>query len=174
MTDIVALFHKLTTGVYVVGVADGSTHDAFTAASVVQVSYQPLLVSLAINPQHASYRLLTAGKVWTISVLRADQIEWARRFGTQPPQGVNKLSGVQWSYAESGVPYLEQALAYFDCKLVAEHAAGDHRIVIGKVTGGRVLSSQTRDKPLVYADTGDLDRSAALYPANFNQDETAG
>ena len=167
MNEIWTLFHTLTTGVYIVGVSDGSVRDAFTAASVTQVSYQPLLLSFAINPEHASYKLLLAGKGWTVSVLHRDQIEWARRFGTESPQGVDKMQGVKWESAGSGLPFLKEALAYFDCRLVAEYAAGDHRLVLGKVVAGAVLSAEPDAKPLIYADTGNLDQSAALYPASF-------
>jgi flavin reductase (DIM6/NTAB) family NADH-FMN oxidoreductase RutF len=165
MSDIATLFRKLTTGVYVIGVSDGSAHDAFTAACVMQVSYQPLQLSLAINPEHASYKLLLAGRAWTVSVLRSDQIEWARRFGTETPQGTDKMHGVAWGSAGSGVPYLKEALAYFDCRMVADYAGGDHRIVLGRVVGGAVLATEAR--PLIYAETGNLDQSAALYPTSF-------
>jgi flavin reductase (DIM6/NTAB) family NADH-FMN oxidoreductase RutF len=167
VNDIATLFHKLTTGVYVIGVSDGSVRDAFTAAAVTQVSYQPLLLTLAINPEHASYKLLLAGKGWTVSVLRHDQIEWARRFGTEAPHSVDKMRGVTWAAAGSGLPYLKQALAYLDCTLMAEHPAGDHRLVLGKVIEGSVLAADRNAKPLLYADTGNLDHSAALYPSSF-------
>jgi flavin reductase (DIM6/NTAB) family NADH-FMN oxidoreductase RutF len=39
--SIAALFQRLTQGVYVVGVAHGEVHNAFTAAWVMQVSYDP-------------------------------------------------------------------------------------------------------------------------------------
>jgi flavin reductase (DIM6/NTAB) family NADH-FMN oxidoreductase RutF len=166
MNDIFALFRKLTMGVYVVAAADGFTRDAFTAASVTHVSYQPLLLSLAINPHHASYDLLFSGRSWTISVLRADQIEVARLFGTQSRPRTNKMVAVQWANAPSGAPYLQEALAYFDCRMAAEFPAGDHRIVIARVIGGAVLTAS--GKPLIYADTGNLDQSASLYPAAFD------
>ena len=55
MSDsIAALFQRLTQGVYVVGVARGETRDAFTAAWVMQVSYDPLLLALSINANHSS------------------------------------------------------------------------------------------------------------------------
>jgi flavin reductase (DIM6/NTAB) family NADH-FMN oxidoreductase RutF len=41
MSDIVALFHHLTTGFYVIGVSAGGVRDAFAAAAVTQVSNQP-------------------------------------------------------------------------------------------------------------------------------------
>ena len=52
--SIAALFRRLTQGVYVVGVASGETRDAFTAAWVMQVSYDPLLLALSINANHSS------------------------------------------------------------------------------------------------------------------------
>ena len=48
------LFRRLTNGLYVVGVAHGDRRDAFTAAWITQVSFQPLLLALSINPTHAS------------------------------------------------------------------------------------------------------------------------
>jgi flavin reductase (DIM6/NTAB) family NADH-FMN oxidoreductase RutF len=162
---ILDLFRKLTLGVYVIGVTDGCTRDAFTAASVTQVSYRPLLLSLAINPQHASYPLLSNGRTWTVNVLRADQTELARRFGTQSPPDSNKMAGMSWGTGRLGAPFLISALAYFDCKLLCEFPAGDHRIVVGSVIKGKVLADHAR--PLDYASTTDMDHSAALYPTEF-------
>ena len=50
------LFRRLTNGLYVVGVAHDDRRDAFTAAWVTQVSFEPLLLALSINPSHASYK----------------------------------------------------------------------------------------------------------------------
>ena len=59
MSDsVAALFQRLTQGVYVVGVAHGEVRNAFTAAWVMQVSFDPLLLALSINPHHSSYGLL--------------------------------------------------------------------------------------------------------------------
>jgi flavin reductase (DIM6/NTAB) family NADH-FMN oxidoreductase RutF len=54
-TSIAPLFQRLTQGVYVIGVAHGEKRNAFTAAWVMQVSYDPLLLALSINPNHSSY-----------------------------------------------------------------------------------------------------------------------
>lgn len=68
MTEIATLFHQLTLGVYVVGVANAGQRDGFTAAWVMQVSFDPLLLALSINPANASYPLLRAGGGFTVSV----------------------------------------------------------------------------------------------------------
>ena len=60
------LFRRLTNGLYVVGVAHGEQRDGFTAAWLTQVSFDPLLVALSINPSHASFPLLVAAGTFAI------------------------------------------------------------------------------------------------------------
>jgi flavin reductase (DIM6/NTAB) family NADH-FMN oxidoreductase RutF len=50
--SVAALFHRLTQGVYVVGVAHGEVRNAFIAAWVMQASFDPLLLALSVNPHH--------------------------------------------------------------------------------------------------------------------------
>jgi flavin reductase (DIM6/NTAB) family NADH-FMN oxidoreductase RutF len=163
--ELVSLFRHISLGVYVVGVAHGEMRDAFTAAAVLQASYRPLILALAINPEHASYPILRSGRCFAISVLAQNQIGLARRFGTTAPPGTDKMQGVAWRTARRGAPILTEALAFFECVVQAEIPAGDHHIVLGQVLDGAVLNS-TR-APMKYADTDDLDHSAALYPEHF-------
>src|SRR5262245_64997928 len=60
--SIAALFQRLTQGVYVVGVAHGAVRNAFTAAWVMQASFDPLLLALSINPHHF---VLWAAEGWS-------------------------------------------------------------------------------------------------------------
>ena len=60
---------------------------------------------------------------------------------------------------------LAEALAYFDCVLSESYQAGDHELVIGRVIDGRVLAPDA--VPMTYAETGDMDGSSALYPAQL-------
>jgi flavin reductase (DIM6/NTAB) family NADH-FMN oxidoreductase RutF len=159
------LFSRLTLGLYVVGVADGERRDAFTAAWVMQVSYDPMLLAASINPRNASHAILQAGGVFSVSVLKRGQLELARHFGTRSGRGQDKLAGVAWRPGHKGAPVLQQALAYFECELAGRAPAGDHEIAIGRVIGGRILD---RDAvPMAYAETGAMDGSRALYPASF-------
>ncbi|WP_309243241.1 MULTISPECIES: flavin reductase family protein [unclassified Caballeronia] len=160
------LFRRLTAGVYVIGVAHGGARNAFTASSVMQISFDPLLVALAINPAHASYPILDRGRAFSINVLRSDQQAIAEHFGTHSGRTIDKLSSTPWRIGRSGAPLLLDAVAYFDCQVLSEAEAGDHRLVIGSVIDGGVLSPEAQ--PLLYAATGDLDQSAQLYAKAFN------
>lgn len=163
--DIARLFRSITTGVYVVGVAHGGRRNAFTAAWLVQVSFEPLLLGLSVNPDHASYPLLMESGRFAVSVLRDGQMDLARHFGTQSGREVDKLAAVAWRPGAFGAPVLVDALAYFECAVAGRLPAGDHDVVLGRVTGGGVLSPGA--SPLLYAETGDLDGSRELYPTTF-------
>lgn len=161
--SLAGLFSRLTTGVYVVGVAAGERRNAFTAAWIMQASFDPLILALSINPAHSSYGLLKQGGAFSVNVLKKGELELAAHFGG--PASAQKLASVAWTPGRTGVPLLQQALAWFECQVVAEHPAGDHVLVLGKVIGGRLLDSKA--EPMLYRDTGAMDGAAPLFPENF-------
>ncbi len=161
--SVAALFQRLTQGVYVVGVAHGDARNAFTAAWVMQVSFDPLLLALSINPGHSSYRLLKEGRAFSINVLKKGQLELAEHYGR--PASADKLAGIQWTTDRLGLPSLREALAWFECQVVGEHTAGDHVLVLGKVINGKLLDSQA--EPMSYRQTGTMDGASALFPDVF-------
>jgi flavin reductase (DIM6/NTAB) family NADH-FMN oxidoreductase RutF len=163
--QVAGLFRRLTLGVYVVGVTDGQQRDAFTAAWITQVSFEPLLLAVSINPSNASYELLHATGGFTVNVLKQGQLELARRMGTRSGRETDKLAGLPTRPGRTGAPILEEALAYFDCELMGRTRAGDHELVLGRVVDGKVLDPAA--DPLTYAETGDMDGSAALFPRSF-------
>lgn len=160
--EVAALFRRVTHGVYVVGVAHGTARDAFTASSLGHASYQPPLLSIAVNPDHAAYRLLRHASNFAISVLDIDQVELARHFGEDSPPTGDKLNGMAWHCGSRGAPILDEALAYFECEVVSDIAAGDHRLIVARVVAGRLVRPDAQ--PLLYATTGNLDGSATLFP----------
>jgi flavin reductase (DIM6/NTAB) family NADH-FMN oxidoreductase RutF len=129
--SIAALFQRLTQGVYVVGVAHGETRNAFTAAWVMQVSFDPLLLALSINPQHSSCGLLKQSGAFSVNVLKKGQTELAAHFGQ--PARANKLAVTEWTPGRAGTPLLREAVAWFECRVMAEYPAGDHALVLGQV-----------------------------------------
>jgi hypothetical protein len=100
--SVAALFQRLTQGVYVVGVAQGNARNAFTAAWVMQVSFDPLLLALSINPRHSSYRLLKEGRAFSINVLKKGQLDLAEHYGR--PARADKLAGLEWTTDRLGLP----------------------------------------------------------------------
>ena len=161
--SVAALFQRLTQGVYVVGVAHGEVRNAFTAAWVMQVSFDPLLLALSINPHHSSYGLLRDGRAFSVNVLKKGQLELAAHYVGRA--GPDKLVLLEWTTGRIGVPLLLESLAWFECQVVGEHPAGDHVLVLGKVIDGKLLDSKA--EPMAYRETGALDGASALFPDVF-------
>ncbi len=161
--SIAALFQRLTQGVYVVGVAHGDARNAFTAAWVMQASFDPLLLVLSINPLHGSYALLKQSGAFSVNVLKKGQLDLAAHFAQSAR--TDKLASSAWDKGQTGAPLLQDCLAWFDCRLVSEHPAGDHLLAVGRVIGGRLLDAGAL--PMTYAETGALDGASALFPEAF-------
>lgn len=155
---------RFTAGVYVVSAAHRGTADAFTAAWVTQVSFDPLLVGVSVNPGNATWPLLRDGGRFVISVLASGQQELARHFGTTSGREHNKLAGVSWVTAGEGQA-VAAAAAWLECTVQDVVHAGDHVFVLGRVVNGAVLDASA--EPLRYSETGNMDGSAFLFPESF-------
>lgn len=155
--NVAALVKQISHGVYVIGVGAGDRQNAFTAAWVMQVSFDPLLLAISINPKHYSYQLMQESGVCAVNVLGQDQYAIAEHFGRSAP---DKMAGFQWLKAETGAPVLSESLAYFDCQVSHYADAGDHKIAVCKVVAAATLN---QGRPLLYSQTGDMDGSSGLY-----------
>jgi flavin reductase (DIM6/NTAB) family NADH-FMN oxidoreductase RutF len=157
------LFQRITRGVYVIGVVDGEERNAFTAACVMQASFDPLLLVLSINSGHTCYATLKSGRAFSVNVLKKGQLDLAAHYGQ--PSSANKLASTSWTTEITGAPLLPEALAWFECAAVTEQATGDHVLVVGKVLGAKLLDPHS--EPLLYRETGDMDGASALYAKSF-------
>jgi flavin reductase (DIM6/NTAB) family NADH-FMN oxidoreductase RutF len=129
----------------------------------MQASFDPLLLALSINPQHASYRLLKHGRAFSVNVLKKGQRDLAEHYGRPAPD--KKLAGTELTTDRMGLPLLADALAWFECQVLSEYPAGDHVLVLGKVIGGKLIDAEA--EPMSYRETGDMDGASALFPDEF-------
>lgn len=161
------LLKLINIGVYVIGVRDGERQNAFTASWVMQISFDPILLAIAVNPKNFSYDLLKAGGICTVNVLADNQVKVADHFGISVRSLPDKMDGYTWRTEVTGAPILADALAYLECKVTHWDVngsdpdyPGSHRLAICEVVDGKQLRSGT---PMLYTQTGTLDGSSELY-----------
>jgi flavin reductase (DIM6/NTAB) family NADH-FMN oxidoreductase RutF len=119
------------TGVTIVtGLSSRGTPVGLTVNSFASVSLDPPLVLWSIRCASALAPFFERDAALAIHVLRADQEALARRFAD--PR-VDRFEGVRWRIGLHGVPTLDDVLARFDCRTVASHEAGDHRLHMARV-----------------------------------------
>lgn len=136
---------QFATGVVIAtGVVDGKPA-GFAAQSFVSLSLDPPLVALCPAKTSTSWPKLRASGHFCINVLAADQQAVCNSFAIS---GGDKFADLKWRAGATGSPILEGILAYVDCQIEAEHEAGDHLIVVGRVADFAL--QQENDGPLLF------------------------
>lgn len=132
------------TGVTVITGHDGENPIGFACQSLVSVSLEPPLLSFCPARTSTSWPKLRDAQHLCINVLAHDQQELCSAFGSRAGK---KFEGVDWTPASNGAPALAGALARIEATVEFEHDAGDHTIVLARITALDVLR---HDGPLLF------------------------
>jgi flavin reductase (DIM6/NTAB) family NADH-FMN oxidoreductase RutF len=125
-------FGRFATGVAFVTAEVGGVPLGLIVSSFAAVSLDPPLVSFCPSRDSLTWRRMRTANAFTVNVLGAGHGGFARRAAAR---GADR-------FAEP----LRDVAAVFECDHEAEHVAGDHWIVVGRVRALRVLDGP----PLVY------------------------
>lgn len=136
---------RFATGVTVVTTAGPNGPVGMTVNSFSSVSLEPPLILWC--PARASSRHVSfvGAKAWAVHVLGAEQLDLCLRF-TRNGQA---FDGLATETTPEGIPVIPGTSARFDCLAYATHEAGDHSVMIGRVT--RVTIGGPDDHSLVFA-----------------------
>lgn len=133
-------------GITIVTGKDGGKPIGFTCQSFYSASIDPPLVSLSVMRSSTSYPRIARTGRFCVNVLADDQHRVSSQFARS---GTDKWEGIDWTESSSGNPVIADTLMWLDCDLWAEHEAGDHVIVLGRVVEHGASDLETRE-PLVY------------------------
>ena len=119
-----------------------------TCSAVTSLSMDPPTMLVCVNQANGSLSAIRRSGGFVVNLLRAGSEAVSEVFASA---SADKFGALAWRPSPgSGLPWLaEDTLAFVDCRLVAEVAAGSHAILVGLVTHGD-LASATGDGPMVY------------------------
>ncbi|MBY0238059.1 MAG: flavin reductase family protein [Burkholderiaceae bacterium] len=118
----------------------------FTCSSFCSVSMSPPLVSFSVMSDSASYPGIRQAGRFAVNILSDQQADISRQFARR---GADKWDGVERLESPLGNPVIAGSLHWLDCRIHAEHVAGDHLIVVGEVTAMSSRKSVAA-RPLLY------------------------
>ncbi len=122
---------RFCTGVTVITAVDAGEPVGFTAQSFTSVSLDPPLVSFCPGKTVHSWARIRHAEVFCVNILSDRQEALCRTFASK---GQDKFLGVGWRPGPAtGSPVLEGVIGWVEARVVAEHDAGDHLIVVGQV-----------------------------------------
>jgi flavin reductase len=140
------LMRRVPAGVAVVTVALQDAEVGLTVSSLVSLSLEPPLVGISISRFAALHELLRDAQAFGVSILAAGQEHLAQHFARGVPP-IALWTGIERRAGASGVPLLDGALGWLECRLAAEYETGDHTLFVGEVTAAE---RGTGDPPLVH------------------------
>jgi 3-hydroxy-9,10-secoandrosta-1,3,5(10)-triene-9,17-dione monooxygenase reductase component len=125
-----AVLGHFATGVAIITAIDAGEPVGMAANSFTSVSLDPPLVLFCAATTSSTWPRIQRSGGFTVNILGSHQEEVSRLFATR---GADRFGSVGWHIGVGGSPVLDDELAYLDCRIEAEHEAGDHVIVVGRV-----------------------------------------
>lgn len=145
MTDnaVSAALKSLHYSLVVVGSrsAEGEPN-GMTANWLSQVSFDPRIVTIAIQATAVTRQNIDATGVFSVSVLGEGTKDVALAFTKKSNHGPDRLEGEPISVFETETPVLDQAVAWFECRVVGQYEPGDHVVYFGEVVGGEARDGE--------------------------------
>ncbi|HET9729207.1 MAG TPA: flavin reductase family protein [Acidimicrobiia bacterium] len=118
------------TGVAVITAIDDGEPVGMACNSFTSVSLEPPLVLFCAAKSSSTWPRIQAAGKWAANILADDGEQTCRLFAQK---GADRFAHVNHAPGATGSPILRDALAFVDCETEAEHDAGDHIIVVGRV-----------------------------------------
>jgi flavin reductase (DIM6/NTAB) family NADH-FMN oxidoreductase RutF len=140
-----------TYGLYIVTARTDEDTGAFTANWLVQTSFEPPMIAIAMEQEAHSLSVVRAAGHFAVNVLESGQRDLAGQFGRAHAKVGDKLAGHPCQAGSTGAPLLEAALGAVECRVVGETPSGDHVLILAEVVDAHFWREGI---PLTLAETG--------------------
>ncbi len=125
----------MPSGLYVVGSRAGDRRNGMTLNWATQLSFNPKLLGVAVENEAVTRDLIAEGGAFSLCILDREDRAIVRKF-TKPVEvdtGASTLNGFPFRDGVTGVPILDQAVAYVECRVQDTLELGDHTLFVGEV-----------------------------------------
>jgi flavin reductase (DIM6/NTAB) family NADH-FMN oxidoreductase RutF len=132
-------------GVSIVTARAGEEVHGMTMTDFAGVSLLPPLALVCADKSANTLKVIQRGGNFAINLLAAGQDALSNKFASKKDEWT-RFDGLACGRAATGAPLIPGALASLDCRVVAQHEAGDHVVVVGEIeafVGGK-------GEPLLY------------------------
>jgi cob(II)yrinic acid a,c-diamide reductase len=106
-----------------------------TISAVCSVSDNPATMLVCLNRSHEFNHLFIENQVFALNTLSIGQQALSEAFsGKGELSQQDRFALGRWQTLQTGAPVLMDALASFDCRIIATHEVATHYVIYGKVT----------------------------------------
>lgn len=133
-TDLIELMRTIPFPVVVVTMKSGDTIRGVTIGSFTSLSMNPSLVSFNLQKDSRAHELMESVEAFVIHFPGAGQEEICTRFARPDQRDREQFEEIEYQLSERGVPLLEGVAARVYCAPEHRFEAGDHSMIVGRVT----------------------------------------
>jgi flavin reductase (DIM6/NTAB) family NADH-FMN oxidoreductase RutF len=121
-------------GLFVVGSTEGDMGLTIVANWGTQVSFRPSLLAISIEYDSRMCAAIENSGAFSINLLPSKGIRVARMFIKPRETPKSDYEEHLLSGSKRGLPFLKDAVACMECRVVASYRTGDHVLFVGEVT----------------------------------------
>jgi flavin reductase (DIM6/NTAB) family NADH-FMN oxidoreductase RutF len=140
--DLAQAMSALTTGIYVLTVANAGQHHGMSSSWVTQVSGEPVLFSAAVDHNHFSRPIIARTGVFGLNIVGTLGKALEDYFYSPRAKRPDNLTDIEYELSPKlGVPWLHLAAVSIEARVVNSFIAGDHTIFVAEPAGVIVRQS---------------------------------
>jgi flavin reductase (DIM6/NTAB) family NADH-FMN oxidoreductase RutF len=146
--ELYTTLRNLTTPVVAITSRSDNEANGMIANSAIRASLVPECPRLTFYcfKFHYSHELIESSGRFCLHLLNEDQVNIVRTLGFESGRGTEKLGNLPTDRTEFGLPRIENAAAYFDCRVINAMDAGPSTFFLGEVEdSGRNPSLDSED-----------------------------
>ncbi len=142
---------RTPSGVFILTASDGNGRETGMLASwVQQASFEPPMVSVAVNAKRYLNDWLAAEPRIALSLVGKSQTRFLKHFGRGFEPDQPAFEGLEVRRGTVGLPVLADALGYLEGQVVSKMTAGDHIVYFVEISGAGAGASLGEEEPMVH------------------------
>lgn len=115
---------------------------AMPVASLISLSNDPAMIAFSSSPAHRTYATVIEAGCFSVCWLDHKFSEAVEVLGSTTGRAIDKLEAAGLHHTRGkilGVPVLDDAAAYLECRFAISQRFGDHNLVVGEVKNAEAV-----------------------------------
>lgn len=146
-----AVLGRVPSGIFIVTARNAAGDETGMLASwVQQASFEPPIVSVAINRSRYLQQWVQEVPRLCINVVGKDQKEFLKHFGRGFEPGEAAFTGLDTTTTAGGLTALNGAIGYVEGEVTSQVDAGDHMLALVTLTCAGTAGDPVAEEPMVH------------------------
>ena len=146
---------RIPSGLFIVTAGTDRELDGYLASWIQQVSFAPLMVSVAIKPGRPCHDAIIKSGHFAINIIGKKGASVLKHFWKGYDPHSNPFANLEYEWASHGGVLLKQAMCALECQVKEVLTPGDHQIILADVLRCHMLDAS--DENMVHVRKSGLD-----------------